>query len=62
MYYKDAQAIILTFALNNPESFDNLQQWMKEIDQHCQTNNYFLVIAGTMLDMDDQKGIPLKQG
>lgn len=53
MYYKDAQAIILAFALNNAESFDNLEQWLREIDQHCQTQNYFLVIVGTMLDLDD---------
>jgi GTPase SAR1 family protein len=35
---------------------------MREIDTHCQTNNYVLVLVGTMLDMDNEKEITFKQG
>lgn len=52
----------MCFALNNNESFENLNQWMREIDTHCQTNNYVLILVGTMLDLDNEKEIAFKQG
>ena len=62
LYYKDAQAILVSFSLTSFESFENLGKWLKEIDQNCQTNNYVLCIVGTMLDLDDQKEVPFKEG
>jgi len=62
MYYKDAQAVLLVFALNSQESFENLQGWIREIDLNCQTSNYILALVGTKLDLDDQKEVAFKQG
>jgi len=55
MYYKDANAVILCFALNELLSFENLTGWIREIDMNCQTSNYVLVIVGTKLDLDAEK-------
>jgi len=44
------------------ESFESLDKWLKDIDANCQTNNYVLALVGTMLDLDDQKEVPFKEG
>ena len=62
MYYKDAQAILVCFSLTSMESFESLDKWLKDIDANCQTNNYVLALVGTMLDLDDQKEVPFKEG
>ena len=53
LYYKDAHAILVAFSLLSLESFDNLDKWMKEIDQHIATTNFVLVMVGTKSDCDD---------
>ena len=62
MYYKNAEAVLITFSLTSSESFENLDKWITEIDKNATTNNYVKILVGTKCDCDDQKEIPYKEG
>ena len=62
MYYRDAHAIIVAFSLTNSESFENLDKWIKDIENNATIANYVLVIVGNKSDCDDQKEVPYQQG
>ena len=62
MYYKDAQAILVAFSLLDAITFENIDKWMKEIEQNVATSNFVLVMVGTKSDCDDEKEVSLKDG
>ena len=53
MYYKDAHAIIVAFSLTSSDSFENLDKWLKDIENNATISNYVLVIVGNKSDCDD---------
>ena len=44
-YYKGADGIILVFDLFDRTSFVNLDNWLKEVDNHSQPNIQIIVLA-----------------
>lgn len=62
MYYKDAQAIIIAFSLTSSESFENMDKWMKDIENNATVPNFVKVVCGLKCDLDSQKEVPFKQG
>ena len=52
MYYQDAQAAILVYDLNEPESFKSLKVWTDELKEKG-PENIIKVIAGNKLDLID---------
>ena len=62
MYYKNAEAILISFSLSSAESFENLEKWMKDIDQHATMVNTIKVIIGTKSDSDSLKEVTYKEG
>ena len=44
-YYKGADGIVLVFDLFDKKSFANIDNWLKEVDQHAHPNIQIIVIA-----------------
>jgi small GTP-binding protein len=44
-YYKGAMGIILTYAINDSETFQSIQNWMSQIKQHANENVCKLLIG-----------------
>ena len=61
MYYKDAQAVILAFSLTRMDSFDALDNWISEVREKSQENNYVKVIIGSKCDLMGQE-VPYSKG
>lgn len=61
MYYKDAQAVILAFSLTRMDSFDALDNWINEVKEKSQENNYVKVIIGNKSDLMGQE-VPYSKG
>ncbi len=34
-YYRNSQAIIVVYDVNNRESFDHVDRWLKDIEENC---------------------------
>lgn len=49
-YYKGAAGIILTYAVDDRESFQNIEGWMKQIKHHA-ADNVCLMLVGAKSDV-----------
>jgi len=59
-YYKGAMGIILSYAVNDAESFNNIENWMKQIKQHA-SEDVCKILIGNKCDMPDRV-IPYEDG
>lgn len=56
-YYRGAQGVLICFNVEDVKSFENIQQWMYEIREYCQSD-VILLLVGTKSDRrDDEKKI-----
>jgi small GTP-binding protein len=53
-YYKGAHGIILTYDVTDDNSFKNIRNWVKQIEQNAQTT-VCKVLVGNKCDRDDRK-------
>lgn len=53
-YYKGAHGIILTYDVTDENSFKNIRNWVKQIEQNAQTN-VSKVLVGNKCDREDRK-------
>jgi Ras-related protein Rab-8A len=53
-YYKGAHGIILTYDVTDENSFKNIRNWVKQIEQNAQ-NNVCKVLVGNKCDREDRK-------
>ena len=52
-YYKGAMGIILTYACNDRDSFNSIENWMKQIKQHA-NEKVCKVLVGNKSDVADR--------
>ncbi|CAK68330.1 unnamed protein product (macronuclear) [Paramecium tetraurelia] len=52
-YYKGAMGIILVFAVNDQESFRDIEKWMNQIKLHA-SDNIIKVLIGNKTDLPDR--------
>ena len=63
MYYKEAHAIIIAFSLNSKESFENMENWISDVDENATTPNFIKIICGLKSDLyDEAERTSLKDG
>jgi small GTP-binding protein len=55
-YYRGAHGIIIVYDITDRESFDNVKQWLNEIDRYaCENVNKLLV--GNKSDLDSKRQV-----
>ncbi|CAD8122225.1 unnamed protein product [Paramecium sonneborni] len=52
-YYKGAMGIILVFAVNDQETFNDIDKWMNQIKQHA-SDNIIKVLIGNKADLPER--------
>jgi Ras-related protein Rab-1A len=59
-YYRGAHGIIIVYDITDRESFDNVKQWLNEIDRYaCENVNKLLV--GNKCDMDSKRQVEYEE-
>lgn len=53
-YYRGAMGIVLTYAVNERESFEDIENWVKQIKTHA-SENVVKVLVGNKCDMSDRQ-------
>ncbi len=61
-YYRAAQAVMLVYDVNKPESFESLERWVRDVREHAPHNTLMIVVGNKC----DSKGahalIPASMG
>lgn len=52
-YYRGAMGIVLSYAVNDRDSFANIENWMKQIKEHA-SDDVCKILVGTKSDMPDR--------
>ena len=58
LYYKTAHAIIIGFALDDKQSYANMEEWIDDVDKNAQTPNFIKIICGLKSDIYSEKEMP----
>ena len=56
-FYRGAQGIIIVFDVTNWESFDNVKNWLKEIDRREQIDQPYKLLLGNKCDQESKRVI-----
>ncbi|KAH9734873.1 ras-related protein RABE1c-like [Citrus sinensis] len=61
-YYRGAMGILLVYDVTDESSFNNIRNWMRNIDQHA-ADNVNKILVGNKADMDESKrAVPTAKG
>ena len=60
-YYKGAMGIILVYDCCDENSFNNIRNWIKQIETHA-ASDVVKVLVGNKADMDDERVVTTEQG
>ena len=61
-YIKNCLGILLVYAVNNKESFNNIISWMNEIEEKKCNENVPIVLVGNKIDLKDEREVSYEEG
>ncbi|MBA0551470.1 hypothetical protein Golob_022354 [Gossypium lobatum] len=61
-YYRGAMGILLVYDVTDESSFNNIRNWIRNIEQHA-SDNVNKILVGNKADMDESKrAVPTSKG
>lgn len=60
-YYRGAMGIILVYDITNEKSFDNIRNWIRNIEEHASSDVEKMII-GNKCDMNDRRKVSKERG
>jgi Ras-related protein Rab-8A len=60
-YYRGAMGIMLVYDITNEKSFDNIKNWIRNIEEHA-TADVEKMVLGNKCDMNDRRQISKERG
>ena len=61
IYYQRAEGILLVYDITNLKSFENIDIWMKRIDENAR-ENIPIILVGTKADLVDDREVVKEEG
>lgn len=60
-YYRGAMGIMLVYDITNEKSFDNIRNWIRNIEEHA-SKDVEKMILGNKCDMNDRRNVSKERG
>jgi len=60
-YYRGAMGIMLVYDITNEKSFDNIRNWIRNIEEHAATDVEKMIL-GNKCDMNDKRQVAMERG
>lgn len=60
-YYRGAMGIMLVYDITNEKSFDNIKNWLRNIEEHA-TSDVEKMILGNKCDINDRRQVSKERG
>ena len=60
-YYRGAHGIIVVYDITDPDSFENVKNWMNEIEKFA-NETVCILIVGNKCDVDEKRKVTYVQG
>ncbi|KAM7321209.1 hypothetical protein ACRRTK_019301 [Alexandromys fortis] len=60
-YYRGAMGIMLVYDITNEKSFDNIRNWIQNIEEHASADVEKMIL-GNKCDMNDKRQVSKEQG
>uniref|UniRef100_A0A3B4BK70 small monomeric GTPase n=1 Tax=Periophthalmus magnuspinnatus TaxID=409849 RepID=A0A3B4BK70_9GOBI len=60
-YYRGAMGIMLVYDITNEKSFDNIKNWIRNIEEHA-SSDVERMILGNKCDMNDKRQVSKERG
>ncbi|XP_044052714.1 ras-related protein Rab-8B isoform X2 [Siniperca chuatsi] len=60
-YYRGAMGIMLVYDITNEKSFDNIRNWIRNIEEHA-SSDVERMILGNKCDMNDKRQVSKERG
>ncbi|KAH0795378.1 Ras-related protein Rab-5B [Histomonas meleagridis] len=57
IYFKNAEIVILTFDITSLKSFEDIRDWMDEVNANCGDEDPYFVLCGNKSDLEDDREI-----
>ena len=61
-YYCNADGIVLVYDITRPNSFMNIESWIKEVKQYCRLENVKMALIGNKLDLSKERKVKKEEG
>mmetsp|Transcript_28320 Transcript_28320/g.46538 ORF Transcript_28320/g.46538 Transcript_28320/m.46538 type:complete len:207 (-) Transcript_28320:76-696(-) len=61
-YYRGAQGVILVYDITRRDTFDNIREWLKEVDIFTTKENVIKVLVGNKIDLDSSRKVTRSEG
>ena len=61
-YYRGAQGVILVYDITRRDTFDNIREWLKEVDIFTTKENVIKVLVGNKIDLEKSRKISRNEG
>eukprot|EP00477_Mikrocytos_mackini_P001274 GAHX01001362.1.p1 GENE.GAHX01001362.1~~GAHX01001362.1.p1 ORF type:complete len:218 (-),score=39.58 GAHX01001362.1:38-649(-) len=60
-HYRGSSVIIIVYDITNKSSFQNIENWRKEIDKYVSADNYQLLIVGNKKDLENDRKVEYEE-
>lgn len=56
MFYRNANVALMIFSINDYESFESMQQWVKELKRHVE-EHIVMAVVGNKIDLEELREV-----
>lgn len=60
-YYRGAQGVILVYDVTRRDTFENISEWLKEVDIFTTKDNVIKVLVGNKIDLEAARQVPRQE-